>query len=80
MTRQKAMFSYKKQEIKEFTMKVPAAKSLEDMVLQYVRKTNGEIDLSRCSSELQTSNEEIERALESLGTKGKIKIELKSPE
>jgi len=50
------------------------------MVLQYVRKTNGEVDLSRCSNELQTSNAEIERALESLGTKGKIKIELKSPE
>jgi hypothetical protein len=42
--------------------------------------TNGEVDLSCCSIELQTSNEEIERALESLGTKGKIKIELRSPE
>jgi division protein CdvB (Snf7/Vps24/ESCRT-III family) len=75
----KALFSYKKQEIKEFTMKVQNP-NLEDVLLEYVRKTNGEIDLSRCSSELQTSNEEIERALESLGTKGKIKIELKSPE
>jgi hypothetical protein len=54
--------------------------SIEDMLLEYVRKSNGEIDLSRCSSDLQTSNEEIERALENLGTKGKIKIELKSPE
>jgi hypothetical protein len=77
---QKAMFSYKKQEIKEFTITAPSSQALEDMVLQYVRKTNGEIDMGRCSSELQTSNEEIERALESLGTKGKIKIELKSPE
>ena len=77
---EKALFSYKKSEIKEFTMKLPSSQVLEDMLLQYVRKTNGEIDLSRCSSELQTSNEEIERALESLGTKGKIKIELKSPE
>jgi hypothetical protein len=74
-----ALFSYKKQEIKEFSLKVQNP-SLEDVLLEYVRKTNGEIDLSRCSSELQTSNEEIERALESLGTKGKIKIELKSPE
>jgi hypothetical protein len=75
----KALFSYKKQEIKEFSLKVQNS-TLEDVLLEYVRKTNGEIDLSRCSSELQTSNEEIERALESLGTKGKIKIELKSPE
>ena len=75
----KSLFSYKKQEIKEFTMKV-SNQSLEDVLMEYVRKTNGEIDLSKCSSELQTSNEEIEHALESLGTKGKIKIELKSPE
>jgi hypothetical protein len=75
----KAIFSYKKSEIKEFSLKVQKP-CLEDVLLEYVRKTNGEIDLSRCSSELQTSNAEIERALENLGTKGKIKIELKSPE
>lgn len=75
----KTLFSYKKSEIKEFSLKVEKP-CLEDVLLEYVRKTNGEIDLSRCSSELQTSNEDIERALESLGTKGKIKIELKSPE
>jgi division protein CdvB (Snf7/Vps24/ESCRT-III family) len=75
----KTVFSYKKSEIKEFSLKVEKP-CLEDVLLEYVRKTNGEVDLSRCSNELQTSNEEIERALESLGTKGKIKIELKSPE
>ncbi len=74
-----SVFSYKKHEIKEFSLKVQNP-ALEDVLLEYVRKTNGEIDLGRCSSDLQTSNEEIERALESLGTKGKIKIELKSPE
>lgn len=76
---EKTMFTYKKSEIKEFSLKVEKP-NLEDVLLEYVRKTNGEIDLSRCSSELQTSNEEIERALENLGTKGKIKIELRSPE
>ncbi len=76
---EKSMFTYKKSEIKEFSLKVEKP-NLEDVLLEYVRKTNGEIDLSRCSSELQTSNEEIERALENLGTKGKIKIELRSPE
>jgi len=79
MESSKATFSYKKSEIKEFSLKVDKP-CLEDVLLEYVRKTNGEVDLSRCSSELQTSNEEIEHALESLGTKGKIKIELKSPE
>ena len=75
----KTLFSYKKSEIKEISLMVEKP-SIEDMLLEYVRKSNGEIDLSRCSNDLQTSNEEIERALENLGTKGKIKIELKSPE
>jgi len=73
------VFSYKKSEVKEISLTVEKP-SIEDMLLEYVRKSNGEIDLSRCSSELNTSNKEIERALESLGNKGRIKIELKSPE
>jgi hypothetical protein len=75
----KTLFSYKKSEIKEISLTVEQP-SIEDMLLEYVRKSNGEIDLTRCSSDLKTSNEEIEKALENLGTKGKIKIELKSPE
>jgi hypothetical protein len=76
---EKTLFSYKKSEIKEFSLKVEKP-ALEDVLLEYVRRTHGEIDLSRCSDELKTSNEEIERALENLGTKGKIRIELRSPE
>jgi hypothetical protein len=54
--------------------------SLEEVLLDYVRKTDGKIDMTRCSTDLRTSNEEIEKALENLDTKGKIKIEVKSPE
>ena len=75
----KTLFSYKKSEIKEISLTVEKP-SIEDMLLEYVRKSNGEIDLTRCSNALKTSNEEIEKALESLGTQGRIKIELKSPE
>jgi len=75
----KTLFSYKKSEIKEISLTVEKP-SIEDTLLEYVRKSNGEIDLTRCSSDLKTSNEEIEKALEDLGTKGKIRIELKSPE
>jgi division protein CdvB (Snf7/Vps24/ESCRT-III family) len=70
------LFSYKKSEIKEFSLTVEKP-SIEDMLLEYVRKTNGEIDMTRCSNDLKTSNAEIEKALETLGTKGKIKIEVK---
>jgi division protein CdvB (Snf7/Vps24/ESCRT-III family) len=75
----KTLFSYKKSEIKEISLMVEEP-SIEDMLLEYVRKSNGEIDLTRCSSALNTSNEEIKKALDSLGTQGKIKIELRSPE
>ncbi len=73
------LFSYKKAEIQEISLTVEKP-PLEDVLLDYVKKTKGEIDLSRCSVDLKASNEEIEKALESLGTKGRIKIELKTNE
>lgn len=80
----KTLISYKKHEVKEITMEIkqPVAKqqTLEEVLLEYVRRCNGEIDLSKCSNELKTSNKEIERALENLGSQGKIKLELKPPE
>jgi hypothetical protein len=79
MDASQTLFSYKKSEIKEISLTVEKP-SIEDMLLEYVKKSNGEIDLTRCSSDLKTSNEEIEKALERLGTQGKIRIELKSPE
>jgi division protein CdvB (Snf7/Vps24/ESCRT-III family) len=69
------LFSYKKSEIKEISLTVENSK-LEDTLLDYVRKNNGQIDLTRCSVDLETSNEEIEKTLQSLGSKGRIKIEL----
>jgi division protein CdvB (Snf7/Vps24/ESCRT-III family) len=73
------LISYKKSEIKEISLKVENSQ-LEDVLLDYVRKSNGQIDMERCSVDLETSNEDIEKALESLGSKGKIKIELKAGE
>jgi division protein CdvB (Snf7/Vps24/ESCRT-III family) len=70
------LFSFKKAEIQEFSLKVD--KSLEDVLLEYVKRSNGEIDLNRCSVDLQAPYGEIEKALESLGAKGKIKIASKA--
>jgi division protein CdvB (Snf7/Vps24/ESCRT-III family) len=75
----KTLISYKKSEVKEISLKVENPE-LEDVLLDYVRRSNGKIDLERCSVDLETSNEDIEKALESLGSKGKIKIELKAGE
>ncbi|MEM2971419.1 MAG: hypothetical protein QW270_03225 [Candidatus Bathyarchaeia archaeon] len=71
------LLSFKKAEIREISLKVEKP-SLENTLLEYIKKSNGEIDLKRCSADLKTSYEEVEKALESLGAKGKIKIELKS--
>jgi division protein CdvB (Snf7/Vps24/ESCRT-III family) len=71
------LLSFKKAEIQEISLKVEKP-SLEDLLLEYVKRSNGEIDLKRCSADLKISYEEIEKALESLGAKGKIKIELRS--
>jgi len=68
------LFAYKNAEIQEITLTVEK-NSLEDALLEYAKKSEGEIDLTQCSLELDTSCEEIEKALESLGSKGKIKIE-----
>jgi hypothetical protein len=73
------LISYKKSEIREISLKVENPE-LEEVLLDYVKKSNGRIDLERCSVDLETSNENIEKALESLGSKGKIKIELKAGE
>lgn len=71
------LLSFKKAEIQEFSLKVENS-TLEDLLLDYIRKCNGEIDMRKCSVDLKASNEEIEKALENLGSKGKIKIELKT--
>jgi len=72
-----ALFSFKKSQIQEISLKVENPQ-LEDVLLDYVRKSDGQIDLERCSSDLEASHEQITKALESLGSKGKIKVELRA--
>ncbi|MBX5321512.1 Snf7 family protein [Candidatus Bathyarchaeota archaeon A05DMB-3] len=72
--RSENLISFRKAEIQEISLKV-GKPSLEEALLEYVRKSGGEIDLMRCSRELGASYEEVEKALQNLGAKGKIKIE-----
>ncbi len=71
------LFSYKRAEIQEISLKIEKPE-LEDALFDYVRKCKGEIDVERCSVDLSSTNEEIQKALKNLGAKGKIKIEVKS--
>ncbi|MEM2988013.1 MAG: Snf7 family protein [Candidatus Bathyarchaeia archaeon] len=70
------LISFRKAEIQEISLRV-GKPTLEDVLLDYVRKSGGELDLIRCSRELGASYEDIEKALQSLGAKGKVKIEAK---
>jgi hypothetical protein len=47
---------------------------LEESVLEYAKRRQGELDISQCAIELKVACGEIEKALETLGVKGKIKI------
>jgi division protein CdvB (Snf7/Vps24/ESCRT-III family) len=68
------LISYKKAEIQEISLKVENPQ-LEEVLLDYAKRSNGQIDLARCSADLEASHEEIEKALQSLGSKGKIIVE-----
>ncbi len=48
---------------------------LEELVLDYIYRNNGEIELARCSEELNLSQNEILNILDALRMKGKIRIE-----
>jgi len=71
------LLSFKESEVKEISLKIKN-RSLEEIVLEYVKKSKGEVDLMRCSVELNSSYSEIENALQNLGAKGKIKIETRA--
>jgi hypothetical protein len=50
------------------------SEDLEQSVLEYAKRRSGNMDIDQCGSELQVACGEIEKALESLGVKGKIKF------
>jgi hypothetical protein len=64
--------SYKDTEMKRITWTVND--DLEESVLDYAKRREGELDISQCANELHVACGEIEKALEQLGVKGKIKI------
>ena len=64
--------SFRETEIKRVALTVN--EDLELSVLDYAKRRAGDLDIGQCAVELQVACGEIEKALESLGVKGKIKI------
>ena len=71
------LLSFREAEVQEISLKVEKP-SFEDVLLEYVKKSKGEVDLIQCSLKLNASCSKIENALQSLGDKGRIRIETKA--
>ncbi len=68
-----SLFTYKDVHLRSVTIQRQPQSALEDTVLEYA-KNKGEIDVDQCAHELNAPQDEIEKALESLGKKQKILI------
>ncbi|MCW4034965.1 MAG: Snf7 family protein [Candidatus Bathyarchaeota archaeon] len=64
--------SFEETEVKRVALTVN--EDLEQSVLDYAKRKAGNLDIGECAIDLQVACNEIEKALESLGVKGKIKI------
>lgn len=69
------LFAYKDIELQKLSLKIQRKTgSLEDAVLDYVKKRKGQIDITECALDLKISPHDVEEALRSLGERGKVKI------
>ena len=66
------LFSYK--ELKSVQLTIQKSPSPEENVLDYLRNNQGYIDIIECANKLKISPNDIEKALEKLGSEGKIEI------
>lgn len=62
-------------EMKRVSFMIQRSSSLEDTLLDYVKKHEGQIDVNQCALELNVSSEDVEKALENLGAQRKIRVE-----
>jgi len=68
-------FSYKDVKLQSVSLTIKQSSSLENTLLNYVKKSKGEIDVVQCANELNVPFNDVVEALEKLGQEGKIKIQ-----
>jgi hypothetical protein len=66
--------TYKDVELRGVSFTIRGQSMLEDAVLQYA-KQKGEIDLNECARDFSVPQEDVKKALESLGKKQKIVVQ-----
>jgi division protein CdvB (Snf7/Vps24/ESCRT-III family) len=68
-------FSYKDVELERVSLTIKQSSSLENALLDYAKKSKGEINVVQCAKELDAPFNDVVEALEKLGQQGKIKIQ-----
>jgi len=68
-------FSYKDLKMQSVSLTIQQSSSLENALLDYVKKSKGEIDAVQCANELNVPFNNVLETLEKLGQEGKIKIQ-----
>lgn len=67
-------FSYKDVKLQSVSLTIEQSSSLENALLNYAKKSKGEIDMVQCANELNAPFNDVVEAFEKLGQEGKIKI------
>ncbi len=69
-------YVYKDMELQRLSLRIQRSSSIEDRVLEYAKRCKGQLDIAQCAVELNVSSRDVEKALESLGAQGKIRIRM----
>ena len=62
-------------EMKRVSFTIQSSSPLEDTLLGYIKRHEGQIGVNQCALELNVSSEDVEKALENLGAQRKIRVE-----
>jgi hypothetical protein len=70
-----AFLSIKDLKMQSISLRIQHSESLEDKLLEYIKQSKGQIDITECAVKLEIPPTEVEKTLESLDAKGKIIME-----
>jgi hypothetical protein len=70
-----AFLSIKDLKMQSISLRIQHSDSLEDKLLEYIKQSKGQIDITECAVKLEIPPTEVEKTLESLDAKGKIIME-----
>jgi len=68
-------FAYKDMKLQSVSLTIKQSSSLENALLNYAKKSKGEIDMVQCANDLDAPFNDVVEAFEKLGQQGKIKIQ-----